>query len=143
LGRGELRRRKQGSDGEHGTSYFRFHLVFLLKSFQCMRSGRIYWTTTRGFVYAKSAGSLSINYYDRVLRAASRRSWAHNRIMRANRATPRQGGRPDQAVPTPPAAGRVDSCSRARFAIEIDAATQTIRDDVVDDMEAEASCVYR
>jgi hypothetical protein len=28
LGHGELRRRKQGSDGEHGTSYFRFHLVF-------------------------------------------------------------------------------------------------------------------
>jgi hypothetical protein len=43
LGRGVLCQRKQGSSGEHGTSYFRFHLVFLLKSGRWMKLDPNWW----------------------------------------------------------------------------------------------------
>jgi hypothetical protein len=66
-----------------------------------------------GFVYAKSAGSLSSTGPAKRLPDASLR-WRHARQDHLN------------------------SCSPAGFAVEMESAAQTIRDDGVDDMKAEA-----
>jgi hypothetical protein len=60
LGRGGLRQRKQGSSGEPGISYLRFHLGFPFEiASMCEVGSHLLEPRWAGFVYAKSAGSLS------------------------------------------------------------------------------------